>query len=282
MRFDAIYVFARYELKRALARKKILAFVVFTLLIDTAPYFALASTGASFIPKNAFPYLWVAGVFLPQSLFLQFVGLLIAAGAMSEEYEQGTAELLLSKPVSRSDYFLGKFLGGYSLLLSIIVLNSVAVLMVTTGIFGAQQSLGELPDIIVLQAYSSLLFYSFAFMIGELVRRSSLSYILASAVFFASQLIGVYLSLIYSLTGDSLYRAIDLYLPTSAVISLPLEYARLHLPSSAQELLLIASPPGIIERSAVFSSVIILLYICAALITSHTYFVKADIAKRIS
>jgi ABC-2 type transport system permease protein len=282
MKVDAVYVFARYELKRALARKKVLAFALFTLLIDTAPYSALASTGASFIPRNEYPYLWVAGVFLPQSLFIQFAGVLIAAGAMSEEYEQGTAELLLSKPVSRSDYFIGKFLGGYSLLLSIIVLNSAAVLTVTTGIFGAQQNISQLPNIVVLQAYSSLLFYSFAFMMGELIRRSSLSYIIASAVFFASQLIGVYLSLIYNLTGEPLYKSISVYLPTSAVNSLPLEYARLNLPSGAQELLLIASPPGIIEHSTVFSSLVILLYTCVALIVSHSYFNKVDIAKRVS
>ena len=49
--------------------------------------------------------------------------LMSEASAMSEQDEQGTAELLLSKPVKRSDYFAGKFLGGYLFFLLIVALT---------------------------------------------------------------------------------------------------------------------------------------------------------------
>jgi len=98
---------AFYELRRTVARKKVLALVILTILVDTIPYYFLSTAGSSSVPLAARPYLWVVGVFLPQAFFLQFIALFISAGSMSEEYEQGTAEILLSKPVSRDEYFWG-------------------------------------------------------------------------------------------------------------------------------------------------------------------------------
>ncbi len=87
---------------------------------------------------------------------------------MSEEYEQGTAELLLSKPVRRSDYFTGKFLGGYILFLAILVLDIFLSVSSAFTFFGPQDSLGILPGLFLTQALAALVFYSLAFMLGEL------------------------------------------------------------------------------------------------------------------
>ncbi len=125
MRASRVLTFARYEVRRAVARKKVLALVALTVLIAIAPYYALSATHTSLITPPLRPYLWILGVFLPQAFFLQFTALLIAAGSMSEEYEQGTAEVLLSKPVSREEYFFGKYLGGYSLVVGIVLLDVV-------------------------------------------------------------------------------------------------------------------------------------------------------------
>src|SRR2546426_11636429 len=83
-------------MQRAIAKRKVLALLAFTILLDTFPYYALstATNGTGFIPLAAYPYIWIAGVFGLQPLFLNFTAILIAAGAMSEEHEQGTAELL--------------------------------------------------------------------------------------------------------------------------------------------------------------------------------------------
>lgn len=122
-RAEIIYNFANYEIKRAIARKKVLVLIIFTILLTVLPYYALSAAGTTLIPTSVYPYIWVVGILFVAPLFLNFTAILIAAGAMSEEYEQGTAELLLSKPVRRSDYFAGKFLGGYLLFLSIVALT---------------------------------------------------------------------------------------------------------------------------------------------------------------
>src|SRR5207247_9012940 len=98
---DIILSFIRYEIKRAIARRKVLALIAFTVLLDTLPYYALSTAGTTLIPSSAYPYICVAGVFAVQPLFLNLTAILISAAAISAEYEQGTAELLLLKPVQR-------------------------------------------------------------------------------------------------------------------------------------------------------------------------------------
>jgi ABC-2 type transport system permease protein len=281
MRLARVLTFARYEIRRAIARKKVLAIVALTILIDTAPYYALASTHTALVPPPIHPYLWIVGVFVPQAFFLQFIALLIAAGSMSEEYEQGTAEVLLSKPVSREEYFFGKFLGGYALLIGIVVLNAFLSIASATFVFGPQVELQILPLTLASQVFSALVFYSFAFMVGELMRRSSLSYILSSAVFFTSEIIVIYLTLIYSLTGDNVYKVASLYLPTSPVDSLPLLLAEPSFPSTVLTLFRIGGATPV-ESSIPLSAALIAAYVLVAVLVSLAYFTRMDVAKRVT
>jgi ABC-2 type transport system permease protein len=269
MRAARVLTFARYEIRRAVARKKVLALVALTVLISIAPYYALYATHTTLITPPLRPYLWILGVFLPQAFFLQFTALLIAAGSMSEEYEQGTAEVLLSKPVSREEYFFGKYLGGYALVVGIVILDVVLSISSATFVFGPQQELGIEPMILVAQVFAALVFYSFAFMVGELMRRSSLSYILSASVFFTSEVVGVFLNLLYTLTGTDVYRVANFYLPTSPVDSLPLLLAEPNFPSSVQQIFRFAATP--VEPSAGVSALLI-----------AAYFSRMDVAKRVT
>jgi ABC-2 type transport system permease protein len=281
MRASRVLTFASYEIRRAVARKKVLALVALTILLDTAPYYALASSRTAIVPPPLHPYLWIVGVFVPQAFFLQFIALLIAAGSMSEEYEQGTAEVLLSKPVSREEYFFGKYLGGYALLVAIVILNALLSITSATFVFGPQVQLEILPLTLVSQAFSALVFFSFAFMVGELMRRSSLSYILSSAVFFTSQILGIYLNLIFTLTGGDIYKIANLYLPTSPVDSLPLLLAEPSFPSTVLTLFRFGGATPV-ETSVAMSAVLITAYALGAVLVSLAYFRRADVAKRVT
>jgi ABC-2 type transport system permease protein len=278
---DVILSFMRYEIKRAIARRKVLALIAFTVLLDTLPYYALSTAGATVIPSSAYPYIWVAGVFAVQPLFLNFTAILIAAGAMSEEYEQGTAELLLSKPVERNDYFAGKFLGGYVLFLTILAFNIVLSVASAFTFFGSQLGLEILPGLFLVQAFGSLIFYSLAFMLGELVRRSSLAYIFSSAVFFSSFIISAYMDLIYTLTGKTIYQTIRTYLPTSPANSLPIQYVSPLLPQAEIVLQFVGSGNAIVPTLEL-SVAILLAYTIPAILIAATYFWFADISRKMS
>ena len=265
-----------------MARKKVLAMVGFIVLLDTVPYYILSTSGTSIIPADLYPYLWVAGVIAPFALFIQFVAILVSAGAMSEEYEAGTAELLLAKPVSRTEFFVGKFLGGYLLLASLIVLNAVLSTIAASLTYGAQSGLGAIPGIILVEVYSSALFFSVAFMVGELVRRSSLAYILASAVIVSSQIIGTYLSIAYQLTGTAYYLTVHMFLPTTIAGSLPPQYAQAALPASTGKLFQLILGPAGGAPSEVTSALLVAVYFVVATSVALAYFRWADVARRVS
>jgi ABC-2 type transport system permease protein len=226
--------------------------------------------------------LWVVGVFLPQAFFVPFTAILISGGAMSEEYEQGTAELLLSKPVTKSEYFAGKFLGGYSLIVFLILLNMVLSVISATITFGQQTALETLPMVFLAQIFAVLIFFGVGFMFGEVIRRSSLSYIVSSALFFTSEIFGLALTIIYTLTGTELYRQIQLYLPTSPMASLALLLEKPHLPPTVVSILNFASFGGAVETSIAFSISLILLYFVAAFIIALVFFERNDISRKIS
>jgi ABC-2 type transport system permease protein len=282
MRASRVYAFSLYEVRRALARKKVVAMVAFTALLDTVPYYILSTTGASFIPPQLFPYLWVAGAIAPFALFIQFIAILIAAGAMSEEYEAGTAELLLAKPVSRTEFLAGKFLGGYLLLSLLIVLNAALSVTAATLAYGAQAGLSTLPGLVAVEVYSSALFFSLAFMVGELVRRSSLAYILASALIVSSQIIGEYLTLAYELTGSALYESIHMYLPTTIAGSIAPQYEQSLLPSAAGRLFQLIIGPSTGAPSELTAALIVGGYFVVATAIALGYFRMADVSKRVA
>lgn len=276
---EVIFTFIKYEIKRAIARKKVLALVAFTILLGTLPYYAISAAGTTIIPNNIYPYIWIVGIFSVGPLFLNFTAILIAAGAMAEEYEQGTAELLLSKPIRRSDYFIGKFLGGYILFLSILALNIFLSVTSAFTFFGNQGNLSIIPGIFLAQAFASLLFYSLAFMLGELIRRASLAYIFSSAIFFSSFIIATFMGLIYSLTNNEIYKTIQIYLPTSPANSLPIQYALPNLPQS------ITTFAGFINTTSAVPTIelsiqILLTYIIITIIIAATYFQRADISRK--
>ncbi len=280
MRASTVLTFAGYEIRRAVARKKVLALVALTILISTVPYYALYATHTSLVTPPLRPYMWILGVFLPQAFFLQFTALLIAAGSMSEEYEQGTAEVLLSKPVSRDEYFFGKYFGGYTLVVGIVILDAILSITSATFVFGPQVELDILPMVLLSQVFAALVFYSFAFMVGELMRRSSLSYILSASVFFTSEVVGVYLNVLYSLTGTSIYRLANLYLPTSPVDSLPLLLAEPKFPSAVLTIFRFGATP--VEPSVGVSALLIAVYFLSAVLIALAYFRRMDVAKRVT
>jgi len=282
VRPSRVLTFAEYEARRAVARKKVLALVALTILIGVAPYYLLdAVHDTSLITPPLRPYMWVVGVFLPQAFFVQFTALLIAAGSMSEEYEQGTAEILLSKPVSRDEYFFGKYLGGYALLVVIMALDATLSLTSATFVFGAQAQLGVLPGILLTQCLAATVFYSVAFMFGELMRRSSLSYIVSASVFLTSEIIGGILNFLYALTGSGIYRSVNLYLPTSPVDSLPLLLAEPKFPSTVSTIfrLGLATP---VEPSVLASGLLVAAYAVTAVLIALAYFSRMDVSKRVT
>ncbi|HVP92203.1 MAG TPA: ABC transporter permease [Acidobacteriota bacterium] len=213
-----VAVIIGYEWRRAIAKKKILALIILAVTFQALVMIALSQVGTGVLSPYGFgmsSLIWIIGVLEGQGLFVQLIAIIAAGGSMSEEYEHGTADILLSKPITRLEYLFGKFLGGFFLLAMVEALTTVVGIILSLLLFGAQNGLEFAPLMFLAIVYSSLVFFSLSFMCSEVFRGSTLAMLIALGVFIASIVInGI---LIYLPSMSDLIKVI----PTWAASSFP-------------------------------------------------------------
>ena len=226
-----VAIIVGYEWRRALAKKwffalvilafaiQVLVFVVFNFLFTNPPTNLPHILQVSL--EQIKPFMWIVEVLTPQGFFMSLIVIMIAGGSMSEEYEQGTSDILLSKPITKLEYMTGKYLGGLSLLSFVAALTTVLGVILAIAFFSPQESLQFIPHIYLAVVYSNLVFLSLAFMFSEVLRRTTLSYLSAIGVFIASMVVSGVLSAVYGFTGEQLYLDVSKWLPNWGVSSFP-------------------------------------------------------------
>jgi ABC-2 type transport system permease protein len=218
-----IVVMINYEWKRALAKKKIWALVILSVAFQALVMIAL-SWVASNAPTSSFidrSYAWILGVMEGQTLFIPLIAIITAGGSMSEEYEHGTADILLSKPITRLEYLFGKFLGGFSSLAMIEALITLVGVVLSLGFFGSQTNLQFAPIMFLAIVYSSLIFFSLSFMFSEVFRGSTLAMLAAFGILIASSVISTMIGFLWTATRQSMYLYLSRGIPTWAATSFP-------------------------------------------------------------
>jgi ABC-2 type transport system permease protein len=261
-----VAVIAGYEWRRAIAKKWVLALIilaiVFQTLVIVGTYEASRTVGIMIL--GGFKGLmWIVAV-SDGALFVQLIAIVVGGGSMSEEYEHGTADVLLSKPVTRSEYIFGKFLGGLSLLAMFEALTTLVAGALSLVFFGAQSYLQFAPIMFLAIAYSSLIFYCISFTFSELFRGTTLAILLAFAILIASSIISSILSPLNINT-----RA----LPTWAALGFPsLVISELITAPS----LLPAADTGALFQAAL----IIALYAIVFMLIAAYRLLKSDVTKK--
>ncbi len=276
---EAILVVGQYEWRRALARKKIALLIIFTILIEVLPFVILTTLPLPSFILEITGLMWFIGAITPHFFFLQFVALLIGSGSTAEEYEQGTADLILAKPLSKTSYLLGKFFGGLTLFAFVAFLTTFLAIIISTATFGAQLYLEYAPAIYLSLVFSTLVFFSIGFVTGETFRSPSLSYLVASSIFITSFIMVPFLTVANSLTGNTFYLDISRALPTWSVQNLPMIIAQeLFLESGNLPFLLSSGP----QVSGTLTEAVtgILIYSSIAISIAFIRFLKSDVTKR--
>lgn len=273
-----------YEWRRALAKKWLYALVILALALQvglfvllyyflTNPPPGFTITGPSL--EEAKTSMWLVGVLGPQSLFIPLISIMIAGGSLSEEYERGTADILLSKPITKIEYMTGKFLGGLSLLGFVIALTTALGAILAYGFFGPQESIQFVPVIYLVLLYSNMLFFSMAFMFSEVIRRTTLSILAVIGILVASSFIGGILSTMYYISGrEQLYLEISKWLPNWSVSNLPSFVASKLI--TAPENPFVSVLGGDIQLAAA----IIAVYTIASILIAGLKLVRSDVTKR--
>ncbi len=273
-----IAVIIGYEWRRALAKKKILALIILAIAIQTLP-FAVFTQIFTDLTEEAKATMWVLGALGGQSLFIQLVAIIIAGGSTAEEYEHGTADILLSKPIKKLEYMSGKFLGGFSLLVVIETLMVAIGVFLGFALFGPQKYLEFAPLILGAIAYSSLLFFSLTFMFSEVIRKGTLAMLTIIGVYVASSILYGALIMLYSFSvaggsPNEFYVDVSKLLPTWSTGNLPTFIA-----SEVMQQLnnpFIPLPTGDI----ILSASIIAVYTVASISIAIIRLVKSDVTKK--
>jgi ABC-2 type transport system permease protein len=260
-----------YELRRAVAKKWILALIVLAITFETLYIVLQTRLPAIFIAEDV---MWVFGVLSGQSMFIQLIAILIAGSSMSEEYERGTADILLSKPITKIEYMAGKFLGGFSLLVLVEAIVAITGVALAVGFFGSQRDLHVFPGLFISIVYASVLFFSLTFMFSELLRRSTMAMLTAFGIFIVSSVVGSSLSYLYAVTNELLYLDVSRLLPTWSAVSLPTFLAAeyITIPGDQPQIM----PSGDIQLAAV----IVAVYTIVFVVITTFRLVRSDVTKK--
>jgi ABC-2 type transport system permease protein len=262
-----------YEWNRAIAKKKVLALVILAVALQTLiivglyEYYHSTLTGPTIVPAS-YGFEWITTVlgFGSQSLFIPLIAIIVAGGSMSEEYEHGTADILLSKPISRIEYLFGKFLGGFSLLVMVEALITFVGVVLSIGLFGGQIDLQFAPLMFLAIAYSSLIFFCLSFMFSEVFRGTTVAMLLAFAVYIASSAMSPILGYLYGTVS----RAVPTWAATgfpSLLLSQLINLYNLPLPSP--------------DLGALYeAALIIAVYTIVFIIIAAYRLLKSDVTKR--
>ncbi|MEM0482551.1 MAG: ABC transporter permease [Nitrososphaerota archaeon] len=273
----ALSTLTLYELRRAIARKRIILLIALIFLAEAALYLILTLLPTTFIQPFK-PYAWIIGLIVPSTILIHILALTIGAAAFSEEYEMGTADFWLTKPITRAEYFAGKVLGSLAFTTAIVATYTTLSLALSWWIFGPQARLDLLPTAALASAFSALTFLSIGLAAGELLRRSMLATILAATAYFTSLIAETYLGFVGAITSNQSLTAIAEYLPswaasrmTATVVSSGLGLQGLQIP-----LLAGATQPAGTPTLAVN----ITLYTAALLAITLVRLTKTDITRK--
>ena len=278
-----VAVIIGYEWRRALAKKKVLAlvllvfavqitiFVIFNHLLTNSPM------GVEIPLEQVKPLIWTLVVLAPQGFFTVLIAIMIGGGSMSEEYEHGTADIILSKPISRIEYVAGKYLGSLSLFSFVAALTTVLGVALSIAFFSPQESLQFVPHIYLAVVYSNLVFLSLAFMFGEVLRRTSLALLSAIGVFIASTVISGILAVVHMITQEQIYLDVSKWLPDWCVVNFP-DFVTKELNINVP---LLGGMFGSAEEAEIFlAGALIAVYTIVFVVIAVVRIIRSDVTKK--
>jgi ABC-type transport system involved in multi-copper enzyme maturation permease subunit len=132
-----------------------------------------------------------------------FLSIFATANLIPSMLEKGNIEILISKPLTRSEIFLGRYLGAQSIMiLNVVYLiaGTWLILSIKTG-FWYLPYLYSIPIIIITFA----IIYALMAFVGLITRSTGVSVMVAYAVLFFSALLAPQKNKVYALLADKIY-----------------------------------------------------------------------------
>lgn len=191
----SIISLAKLTIREAMARKIFLTFagvssfilLLFTILFVTTSVddiSSLISVGgnAPFEFEEKLVEIIKYGIVGPLFVGGLFLSIFSVSSFIPNMLEKGNIDLLLSKPISRMQIILGKFLGGFAVVFINIAYLVLGIFVLLGLKFGAWE-LSFLMTIIMI-SFTFAVLYSLIILIGILTRSSMLAMMLSYLIFF--------------------------------------------------------------------------------------------------
>lgn len=186
----AIASVIKYELKWDLRKKKI-----YISLGIVAALSLLVTIYLGHIVKisDKQDYWMTSLSILSSYIFLFLMGAPVTMNTISGEFESGTIIPLLSRPVSRTDVYIGKVIASFIIILAEMLLLGVILSVVSTIIMGPQNDLYQLGIFVLTLTVSTMVYAAFTMMLSSITRNSTASILTSFGVMFAIEIaLGIY------------------------------------------------------------------------------------------
>lgn len=253
LRTDKVKSVFKYELSRIFRQK--IFFVSLALLVPLKVIILFSGSGISDMSQPRFTTWVMETAVLGGFGFLAFIlCVIVGHDSVAGEFESGHVKTLFTKPLSKSEFFLGKYLA-CSLLIILVSLLLTAVGSSGYLFFESQKLMVNLLPVFGAVIYASLPYLSFVFIVSALTRKSNASVVVLFIIFFAQRFIP-------SLSGILVNWPVKL-MPSVVIHKLLTEAAGLQ------------SAPQ--SGSLLFSVVFITIYIIVPLLIGLYYLNTSDI-----
>ncbi len=264
-----------------MAKKRILVLIGAVFLTEAGLYLVITR-----LPPSLFgpflPYAWVFGVLAPTLGLLQVTSLMVGSTVFSDEYEAGTSDFWLTRPISRTEYYFGKALGGLALVLFIIAAYTAFSVGIAWFVFGPQRDLDLLLRSLPASVASALPFYALGLAFSEALRRGMMATILAGITFFGSYIFESYANAIAVLANDRALLELTRFLPTWGSVRITTDVVAQGLSGSG---LPVVGPPFFLTGPSDGATVSVLLlniaaYTAVALLIAWLRLKTGDVSRR--
>jgi len=195
------------------AKKRMLVLIAAVFLTEAGLYLVITRLPPPFLGQ-LYPYAWVLGVIAPTLGLLQVTSLMVGSTVFSDEYEAGTSDFWLTRPVSRTEYYIGKALGGLALILCIVSAYTAFSVGIAWFVFGPQNRLDLLLTSFPASVASALPFYAIGLAFSEVLRRGMMATILSGLTFFGSYIFESYAAAVATFSNDRALLELSRFLPT--------------------------------------------------------------------
>jgi len=190
MDFDRLLTVSRMELLWNLRKRKIQVGVVIIfameILVLSLPKLLQIPSEVFVVNTKQWALFTATGI---HPFFTTILAVLMGMDSISGEFEQETIITLSSKPVSRTEIFLGKLLGCIAILTLFFAVDVLVAVVGANMVYGAQESLERIPIIFIALIYASTVFLTLSLMIGTFTKRSTIAAFGGIGIYFALDIV---------------------------------------------------------------------------------------------